>query len=53
MYSVVHVYTLGLTLRANVNYFYKFFDIPNKGKCKCLNLTIVSVYGVMCKCRLV
>ncbi len=50
MYSVVHAYALGLTLHASVNDFYNFFDIPDK--CKRLNLTIVNVYGVTCKCRL-
>jgi hypothetical protein len=51
MYSVVHVYVLGLTLRASVNDFYK--KNYTLDKCKRLNLTIVSVYGVTCKCRLV
>jgi hypothetical protein len=53
MYNVVHVYALGITLHASVNDFYKKIDTLDKCKCKCLNLTIVSVYGVMCKCRLV
>jgi len=53
MYSVMHAYALGLTLHASVNDFYKFFDTLDKCKCKHLNLTIVSVYGVTCKCKLV
>lgn len=39
----MHVYVLGLTLHANVNDFYKFFDTLEKCKCKHLNLTSVSV----------